>query len=161
MRTVVIYDSKFGNTEKIAQAVARGAGTAGSVRVINAAEAVPAFAERPDLMFIGGPTQRRGLTPALRSLIEALPQGLRGVPSAAFDTRYRGTTLFMGSAAADAGRRLGKAGGRAVVPPESFFVARGGPMELQRLEAGELERAEEWGRAVGAAAANRVAGAVS
>lgn len=58
----------------------------------------------------------------------------------------------MGSAARDAGQRLHRAGARLVSLPESFFVSRSGPLESQVLEAGELERAERWGRAVVAAA---------
>jgi len=155
MRTVVIYDTKFGNTARIAQAIARGAASRGSVRVLDTAEAVQPLAEQPDLLIVGGPTQRRGLSPALRALVDALPPGLRGVPAASFDTRYRQATWLTGSAAAEAAKRLGKAGTRLAAPPESFFIARGGPLERQGLEAGELERAEEWGRALGAAVASR------
>jgi hypothetical protein len=61
----------------------------------------------------------------------------------------------MGSAAAEAAKRLGKAGGHLVAPPESYFIARAGRLELQGLEKGELERAEAWGRTVGAAFAGR------
>jgi flavodoxin len=159
MQTVVIYDSKFGNTARIADAIARGLAAAGSVRVINAGDAVPAFAERPDLLVVGGPTQRRGMSPALRQLVEALPQGLRGVPAASFDTRYRGATLLMGSAAAEAAKRLAKAGGRLVAQPASFFIARSGPIERQGLEAGELERAEAWAAGLAAAVAGRTTAA--
>lgn len=154
MLIVVIYDTKFGNTEKIAQAIARGAGSAGSVQVMDTTQAGASLKERPDLLLVGGPTQKRGATPSLRGLVESLPASLQGVPAASFDTRYRGTTWIMGSAAAEVAKRFGKAGGRLVAPPESFFVARGGPLERQGLEAGELERAEAWGRAVGAAALN-------
>ncbi|HLO36347.1 MAG TPA: hypothetical protein VK194_09705, partial [Candidatus Deferrimicrobium sp.] len=62
----------------------------------------------------------------------------------------------MGSAAGQAAKRLRSAGARLAAPPESFFIARGGPLESQGLEAGELERAETWGRVVGAAATSRV-----
>jgi hypothetical protein len=58
----------------------------------------------------------------------------------------------MGSAAADVAKVLRKAGGQLVAPPESFFMGRGGPLERQTLEAGEIERAETWGRAIAAAA---------
>jgi flavodoxin len=156
MLTVVVYDTKFGNTAKIAQAISRGAGTRGGVRVLNTAEAAQPLTERPDLLILGGPTQKRGPSPALRGFVDALPASLRGVPAATFDTRYRGATWLMGSAAAEAAKRLGKAGSRLAAPPESFFIARGGPLEGQGLEAGELERAEAWGRAVGAAATSRV-----
>jgi flavodoxin len=154
MQTVVVYDSKFGNTEKIAQAIARGIGTLGGVLVMDTAEAVAAQppAQRPDLLLVGGPTQKRGPSPALRAFVGALPAAFQGIPAASFDTRYRGATLIMGSAANEAAKVLRKAGGELVTPPESFFIARGGPLERQGLEAGELERAERWGRAVGTAA---------
>ena len=151
MQTVVVYDSKFGNTEKIADAIARGVGTLGSVLVMDTAEATgmgQGPAGRPDLMLVGGPTQRRSPSAALRAFIDALPAGLRGVPVATFDTRYRGSTWIMGSAAAEAAKALRKAGSELVAPPESFFIGRGGRLELQTLEAGEIERAEAWGRTV-------------
>ena len=155
MRTVVIYDTKFGNTAKIAEAIARGAGARGSVSVLDTAEAAMSLAVRPDLLIVGGPTQKRGPSPALRRFVETLPPSLRGVSAATFDTRYRGATWLMGSAAGEAAKRLGNAGARLAAPPESFFITRGGPLEGQGLEAGELERAEAWGRGVGAAATSR------
>jgi flavodoxin len=150
MLTLVVYDSKFGNTEKIAEAIGRGAGTVGEVRIMDTAEAVQTLTDRPDLLLVGGPTQKRKPTPALQDFVNALPATLVGVPAASFDTRYRGSTLLMGSAAGDAAKYLRKSG-RVVAPPESFFIVRRGPLESQVLEAGELERAEGWGRAVSAA----------
>ena len=151
MQAFVVYDSKFGNTERIADAIARGLGTLGSVLVMDTAEAMGRHgADRPDLVLIGGPTQRRSSSPALRAFVDALPASLRGVPVATFDTRYRGSTWIMGSAAADVAKVLRKAGGELVAPPESFFMGRGGALERQTLEAGEIERAEAWGRTVGA-----------
>jgi flavodoxin len=150
MRTVVIYDSKFGNTEKIAQAIGRGLSGLGDVQVMSTGEAT--LAERPDLLFVGGPTQKRGASPGLRMFMDALPAALRGVPAAPFDTRYRGATWLMGSAAAQAARSVSKAGGDLVAEPESFFIVRKGPMERQTLEPGEIERAEQWAAAVAAAA---------
>ena len=152
MQAVVIYDSKFGNTERIADAIARGVGTLGSVLVMDTVEAIgmgQRSADPPDLMLLGGPTQRRSPSPALRAFLDTLPASLQGVPVATFDTRYRGSTWIMGSAAAEAAKVLRKAGGELVAPPESFFIGRGGPLELQKLEAGEIERAEAWGRGVG------------
>ena len=148
MRTVVIFDTKFGNTARIAAAIARGVGTRSDVMILEAVEAVEALSERPDLVIVGGPTQRRGPSPALGGFLDGLPPSLHGVPAATFDTRYRGARWLMGSAAHDAARRLGKRGARLAVPPESFYITRGGPPEGQGLEAGELERAEAWGRRV-------------
>ena len=153
MQILVVYDSKFGNTEKIAQAIARGAGTLGPVQVLDTAAAARPLAARPDLLLLGGPTQKRGATQELRGFVAALPASLGGIPTASFDTRYRGSTWIMGSAAAEAAKTLRKAGGELVAPPESFFIGRGGPLERQTLDMGELERAEAWGRAIAAALA--------
>lgn len=159
MRIAVIYDSKFGNTEKIAEAVGRGVGTLGEVRVMSTAEAVRdvrSLAQRPDLLLLGGPTQKRGASPALRAFVERLPAPFTGVPTAAFDTRYRGTNWIMGSAAAEVAKAIQKAGGRIVSPPESFFIVRRGPMERQQLEEGEIERARQWARSLAPAAVSAV-----
>ena len=160
MLTVIVYDTSFGNTKRVAQAVASGIGTPDSVRVLSAADATAQPPERPDLLFVGGPTQRHRPSPALRAFLEALPRGsLKGVAAATFDTRYRMTALLTGSAAGDAAGRLRKVGCWMIVAPESFFMARDVPPkgekrrhELETLEAGELERAKEWGRAVWTAA---------
>jgi flavodoxin len=151
MFTVIVYDSKFGNTERIAEAIARGIEARGPVKLVDTTAAGEAMLARPDLLLIGGPTQRRTMSPALRSLVAALPTGLRGVPAATFDTRYRGATFLMGSAAAEAAKRIHGAVDRLVAPPQSFFMQRGGPLERQTLESGEIERAEAWGRLVASA----------
>ncbi|HEX5588949.1 MAG TPA: flavodoxin domain-containing protein [Candidatus Limnocylindrales bacterium] len=151
MNTLVIYDSKFGNTEKVAEAIARGVGSVSEVSVTGAAEAAQAVAMlpgRPDLLIVGGPTQNHGPSAGLRDLVNAVPASLRGVPVACFDTRYRGPALLMGSAASAAAKAMARTGAEMVASPESFFIARRGPMPLQTLEPGEIERAEQWGRAV-------------
>lgn len=155
MQTVVIYDSRFGNTEKIAEAIGRGAGATGEVRVMSTAEAagvVPTLPRQPDLLLLGGPTHNHGASRGLRDFMGTLPGPLRGIPAASFDTRYRGPALVMGSAAGEAAKVLRKAGAKPVAPPESFFIVRHGRLEVQGLEPGEIDRAEQWGRAVAVAA---------
>jgi flavodoxin len=151
MQTLVIYDSKFGNTEKVARAIARGVRQVSEVRVTGTDEAIRALetlASRPDLVLIGGPTQNHGPSAGLRAFVNALPTALRGIPSACFDTRYRGPTLLMGSAGSAAAKALAKTGAEIVAAPESFFIVRHGPMPQQTLEPGEIERAEAWGRTI-------------
>jgi flavodoxin len=151
MQTLVIYDSKFGNTEKIAEAIARGVGAVSDVRVTSTAEvhsALEALTSQPDLVFVGGPTHNHGPSAGLRAFVDALPAALRGSPTACFDTRYRGPVLLMGSAAAAAVKALAKSGAEFVAPPESFFIVRHGALQEQTLEPGEIARAEAWGRAV-------------
>jgi flavodoxin len=151
MQTLVIYDSKFGNTEKIARAIARGVGGITEVRVMSTdevARALEALASPPDLLLIGGPTQNHGPSAGLRAFVNDLPSALRGIPFACFDSRYRGPSLLMGSAGSAAAKALAKTGAEMVAPPESFFIVRHGPMPQQTLESGEIERAEAWGRAI-------------
>lgn len=160
MQSLVIYDSRFGNTEKIAQAIGRGVGRLGAVQVMSTTDALRATGAggRPDLLLVGGPTHNRGPSADLQAFIKRLPTDLGGVPAACFDTRYRGPVLLMGSAAMAAAKALARAGFETIAPPASFFVARRGPMEAQALEAGEVERAEAWGSAVAAAYEGRQAG---
>ena len=149
MNALIVYDSTFGNTERIARAIAE---RLGSARLIRAEEA--GALERPecDLLIVAGPTQRHGASPAMREWLERLPRGaLKDVPAAAFDTRYRMSRLLSGSAAARIASRLKRAGAWLVVPPESFFMERDMPPqgekrrhEMERLEPGEEGRATQW-----------------
>jgi NAD(P)H-dependent FMN reductase len=155
MQTLVISDSQFGNTEKVAEAIARGIGPFSEVRVTSTAGATRALqtvSARPDLVLVGGPTQNHGPSAGLRAFVDALPAALRGAPAACFDTRYRGPVWLMGSAAAAAAKALAKTSAEIVAPPESFFIVRHGPLPLQTLAPGEPERAEAWGRAIATAA---------
>jgi flavodoxin len=150
MHTLVIYDSKFGNTEKIAEAIVRGVGSVSEVRLTSTSEATrgKTLDSQLDLLLVGGPTQNHRPSAGLRAFVDALPVALRGIPAACFDTRYRGPVLLMGSAASAAAKGLVKKGAEVIAPPESFFIIRHGPLERQTLEPGEIERAEAWGRAI-------------
>jgi len=157
MQTVIIYDSRFGNTEQIAKAIARGARARSDVHVMHTTEAlrsIPTSDRRPDLVIVGGPTHNRGPSAGLKAFAQALPAALRTGPVATFDTRYRGPLLVMGSAAAAMSKTFAKAGAALVAPPESFFIVRKGSVASQGLEPGELERAEQWGVAVSSAVAS-------
>ncbi len=151
MKALVIYDSVFGNTEKIAAAIAKGVGAdcqclrAGAVSIVQIAAI--------DLVIMGSPTRSFAATPALMSLLEAIPNGaLAGKKVAAFDTRLLMTgikgLLFKkiidkgGYAAPIIAGQLQSKGGTLTGSAEGFFVkGEEGP-----LVTGELERAEDWGR---------------
>lgn len=145
MDTIIIYDSIFGNTHEIAQAIAKVIEQSGSVRLIKADQVKGADLEGADLVIAGFPTHRHGIPETARAMLENLPSGaLRGVRMAAFDTRYRKPKWLTGSAAGVLSRKLRKFGGRRVVRPESFFVDdREGP-----LGEGELERAKLWAESI-------------
>ena len=158
MQAVVVCDSTFRNTARIAQAIASGLGERVPTRIVSASAAIEAPFEAPDVLLVGGPTQRHGLSPALLAFLDGLPSGsLRGVRAATFDTRYHMAALLSGSAAGQAAGRLRRTGCRLVASPESFFMDRDVPPkgqrrrhELEQLENGELERAAGWGRRIAA-----------
>jgi flavodoxin len=146
MNSLVVYYSKFGNTQKVAAAVADALRSEGTVRVISADRLTASELEDTDLMVMGSPTHKMNLPEAVRSVLEALPKrSLRGASVAAFDTAYKMSGLLGRlTAAPKLARRLRKLGGRQIVPPETFYVVeREGP-----LFDGELERAKRWGDAV-------------
>ncbi|MGO9178651.1 MAG: flavodoxin family protein [Candidatus Limnocylindrales bacterium] len=152
MQALVVFDSVYGNTERIAWAI--GAALAPQVTVaVKRVEDVPvADPAAFDLLIVGGPTQRHGASPALAAWLEGLGhRTLNGVPAAAFDTRYRMSLLLSGSAAGVVARRLGRTGCRLATAPESFFIMRDRPSagekrrhDSEQLEAGEDERAAAW-----------------
>jgi len=91
-----------------------------------------------------------GVSGGLRHLVESLgDESLKGIRTAAFDTRLHGMKVVTGSAAVRLGRLLRRRGAWLVVPPASFIVeAREGP-----LQQGEVDHANAWAaevlRAVG------------
>ena len=145
MRTLVVYDSAFGNTGRIARAIGEVAGGFGEASVSNPQAIEPLACQSADVLFVGAPTQLHRMSEPMRAFLKALPRGvLGGVPAAAFDTRLLRSRWLTGSAASGVARELRRLGCRLVVPPESFFVlGREGP-----LEPGEEERAHRWAQAV-------------
>ena len=150
MKALVVYDSRFGNTEKIARAI--GGGISGDVRVLHAGEAKTSDLESVGFLIVGSPTQGFRSTKPVQAFIDSIPAGgLKGIDIAAFDTRMsaaeagRGLRWLMntgGYAAARIENALKKKGGTPALPPEGFFVKdREGP-----LKEGEEERAAEWVR---------------
>jgi flavodoxin len=151
MKTVVVYDSIFGNTAKIAEAI--GAELGKECALFKVTEATPETFSGADLVVVGSPTRAFRPTPAIKALLGKIGRdALAGVKAASFDTRLsvadvnNGLLTFMvrifGYAAAPMSKTLGKKGARLLLPAEGFFVkASEGP-----LKEGELERAVDWGK---------------
>ena len=84
MNALVIYDSVFGNTEKIAQSIAAALGT----KAIPVSQADSGQLGGLDLLVIGSPTRGFRPTEGINKLLTGLPKNhLTGVRVAAFDTR--------------------------------------------------------------------------
>jgi Flavodoxin domain len=180
MNALVVYESVYGNTRAVADAVAEGLGGAA---VLPVHEAV-ARAAQADLLVVGGPTHMHGLAttrsremaaaaahedgaltldpsatkePGLRKWLHELDDN-GGAQAAAFDTRLDRSQLLTGLASRGIAKRL-RRHGYEVLGTESFLVEDSeGP-----LEDGELDRARAWGAqlaaSVGSAATPLEAGA--
>jgi flavodoxin len=135
MKAFIIYDSQYGNTEQIAQAI--GDGLTGDVKVVRASDVNPSELKPCDLLILGSPTHGGFPTENIYGLLKA-SLALEGVNVAAFDTRTK-TTIF-GYAAPKIAKGLKSNGGNLLAPPEGFIVlGMHGP-----LNDGELERATKW-----------------
>ena len=144
MKTLVVYDSLHGNTEKIAKAI--GAALAGEVEVLRVGEVDPSEVKTLDLLFVGSPTHGGRPSLAMREFLDKVHKpALEGTNVAAFDTRLstRWVGIF-GYAAGRIAKSLKEKGGNLLLSPEAFYVeGTEGP-----LKEGELERAAAWAREI-------------
>jgi len=168
MRALVVYESMFGNTELVAQAVAAGLPTGWDVTTTEVGTAPAVIGPDVDLLLVGGPTHAFGMSreatrqnaesqapdgivspgTGIREWLGMLGRNDRRTPFATFDTRLKKRGM-PGSAARGAARRLRRLGLREATRPESFWVTdTRGP-----LVAWETERAHAWAETVAARAA--------
>ena len=165
MRAVVVYESMYGNTHLVADAIGAGLATAVDVSVVPVAQASPAVLTDADLVVVGGPTHAHGMsrTATRKAAVKAADQpvsdltvepdalgpGLRDwfgslgrcpVKAAAFDTRMHGPAALTGRASKGVTHMLRAHGFKVVAEPESFLVTK-----QDRLEPQETTRAREWG----------------
>jgi flavodoxin len=152
VKALVIFDSTYGNTEKIARAIAGAIAASVEVKAIRVGEASLSDLESVDLLVVGSPTQGGRPTPAMQRFLSSIPpDALRNVSVSSFDTRVSvkgrgfGVRLLVGAFGYAAGRiaeSLRGKGGRLAAPPEGFVVeGNEGP-----LKEGEVERAAAWAR---------------
>ena len=157
MKALVVYDSFFGNTERIAQSIGKALGRPEDVGIIRAVNVRPEQLTGLKLLIVGSPTRAFRPTPAINKFMKSIPKnGLKGVKVAAFDTRMTQDQIessvfilrilvnIFGYAARPISDGLVKKGGQLIAPPEGFFVhGTEGP-----LKEGELERAADWARQI-------------
>ncbi len=173
MKAVVVYESMYGNTHRIANAIGDGLAGTFEVSVVAVPDASADLLAGADLVIVGGPTHAHGMSkastrrtaartaaqPASGVKLEpgALGPGLREwfgslgrypVKAAAFDTRMHGPAALTGSASRQAARLLRAHGFSVVAHPASFRVTR-----HETLDPEETTRARDWGAEVAASAA--------
>ena len=177
MRALVVYESMYGNTKHVADAVADGIAKHMTVETMEVSLAPLAIEGDVDVLVVGGPTHVHGMTtPFTRAqaikqstthivsehigmrewLDQARPTSGTATPAVAFDTRIKGAAILTGSAASGYAKKLRAAGFRVVAPAESFFIATKAPQDDALLE-GELEHARAWGSEIAAQFGSRVA----
>ncbi|MBN1974441.1 MAG: flavodoxin family protein [Sedimentisphaerales bacterium] len=153
MKTLIIYDSFFGNTEQVAKAISEAIGSASEVKVCKVGEVKREQLNGINLLIVGSPTRAFRPSPATNKFLKNIPaNSLNGVKAASFDTRMsiedikvrilRFLVNMFGYAAKPISEKLRKKGAEIAVSPEGFLVNdTKGP-----LKEGELERAKEWAK---------------
>lgn len=164
MDALVVYESMFGNTKAVAEAVSEGIRAHLDVELVEVGSAPSALPADLRLLVVGGPTHAFGMSrvttrvdaaeeapdgivstgSGLREWLEALEDGTSSTAAATFDTRVNHPRL-PGSAAAAMHKRLKRLGLRPIARPMSFYVeGKTGP-----IVEGELARAGQWGDEIG------------
>lgn len=142
MKTLVVYDSTYGNTERIARAVA---GAIDGAAVRRPADVEVSDLSGIDLLVVGSPTQGGRPTKAIQEFVSGLGKSVRGVRVAAFDTRLpSGWVRIFGYAAGRIAGSLRRRGGALATPAEAFFVAG----KMGPLRPGEEDRAADWAKRI-------------
>ena len=166
MRALIVYESIYGNTHKVAARVAAGLDPRVDVHVVPINDATEELVGRADVVIVGGPTHAHGLTstssrkgaresadkpgsgldldpdaagPGLRDWLGTLA-AVQGTLAGAFDTRLDAAAVLTGRASHGIARRLRSHGFTIVAEPESFLVGKN-----NRLLPGEAARATAWG----------------
>jgi hypothetical protein len=166
MKAVVVYESMYGNTHLVAEAIANGLrGPADVVVVAPVDEADDDLLAGADLVVVGGPTHVHGMSreSTRKAAVDAAQKpgsdlelepdaegpGLRdwfdddiilSPKAAAFDTRMKGPAALTGRASKGIAKRLRDHGCTLVVEPESFLVTKD-----NHLLDDETAHARAWG----------------
>lgn len=139
MKALVVYDSNYGNTYMLANAIAKELDT----KAISVTDFVKEDMDGIKLLVVGSPINGWRPTDKISKFLSTLNViGLKGVNVAAFDTRVK---LFIhGDAASKISQGLEKAGGELVAKPQGFIVeGTEGP-----LHEGEVDKAIDWAQSL-------------
>ncbi len=151
MNILIIYDSTFGNTQKVAQKIGDSLSAEAHVQMLQVAEVKPEHFTGIDVLIVGSPTRGFSPTPAIKKMLANIPaHKLDGIKILTFDTRILAKDVdspvltpmvrLFGYAAKPIADRLEKKGGNLLTSPEGFIVeGTEGP-----IKAGELDRAAQW-----------------
>ncbi len=120
IKALIVYDSIYGNTEKIAQAISKA--ITGEVKALRVGEARPSDLTSVDLLIVGSPTQGGRPTPAVQVFLNKVSESaIENIKVAAFDTRL--STRWVGIFGYAAGRiaeSMKRKEVTLIAPPEAF-----------------------------------------
>ena len=153
MKVFVVYDSVYGNTQKIAEAMIAGIGIERETRIAKAPQASTADLEGIDLLIVGAPTHGGTYTEPVKTYLGGIPaNALKGIKAAAFDTSFtvesqgafvRFLMKTFGFASPKIAKALASKGAEVLTSEIFYVVDTEGP-----LKEGELERAGKWAAAL-------------
>jgi flavodoxin len=137
MNVLIIFDSNFGNTKKLAETIAEKFGM--DTRVLHVSDYNARELKDVKLIIVGSPVNGWRPTDKIRNFLAGFSEGqLKGIKAASFDTKMK--SFIAGDASKKISRKLKKAGAEIIVEPQSFIVKGSkGP-----LFEGEIEKAERW-----------------
>lgn len=150
MNTLVVYDSMYGNTEKVAKEIFAVVSKKGKTKIEKAENVDPNNLKSIDLLIVGTPTQGGRPTPGIQTFLESIPQeAFKNLKFAAFDTRFsesdsgfilKRIIKTFGYPAPKISEILRSKGATETASPEGFIVTKKeGP-----LKDGELLRIRKW-----------------
>jgi flavodoxin len=146
MKTLIICDSYFGNTQKIAEAISNAIPKS---KLINVKDFKQEDLKDIELLIVGSPTRAFSPSENTTAFLKTLPE-LGNIKVGAFDTGISPDDIsskilklfikLFGYASPKISKALIKKGGIKILEPETFFVQENeGP-----LKEGEIERAKDW-----------------
>ena len=142
MKAMIVYDSKWGNTENIAKAISIGLGS--GTKAVRVGSPSSNEYDKVDLLVVGSPILGGRPSEAIQRYINEIPQTIsKRLKAATFDTRLASKFVkIFGFAAVRMAGQLKEKGFTLCLQPEGFIVnSRSGP-----LADGEIERATQWGK---------------
>ncbi len=151
MKILIIFDSMYGCTEKVAYAIKDGFGDLHRVDIMQISHVGYGDLANLDLFIVGSPTHGGRETEDVKTFLDGLSDhALRGIRAAAFDTSmaeedqgfFVGKIVkWFGHASTRIERLLLDKGAEPVLKESFIVLDKEGP-----LKDGELERATEWAR---------------
>jgi len=137
---IIIFDSRYGNTQKIANSIQAGVREAGiDVSCLATSDVDINSLKSYDLICVGGPTQYRTASETMQNFLRSIEKfNLSGKFGFVFDTRR--DSILAGSAAKFIEERLRKLGLKIVSPGQSAIIFDPQPEEKR----GESESKDAW-----------------